>query len=248
VASYLAHKHKPVTGSALAFATETLLDFIKEQNMNGTRLELGDIVAQPAYDRLFSAMTALGATGSRALGEILRTGAAATLSILRARAAGGELAPPRFFGGLMTNEGARASDSPFAVWCGVLAKTAYQLEPQNAGLPELSVGLGIWRWEGPLEPAHVELLAGLIRTLEQKTAPSVWRYQLVNRDRYGPNVLISTNCTLIEVHQLSQGGDWDDLANDFYIRHVGALLEALAQPVGPAKVSLESALYEITGE
>jgi hypothetical protein len=248
VAQYLAHRHKPTAGSANEFASNVLLDFIKEQNMSGIRIELADIVAQPAYDRLHNAMSKLGAIGSRSLGEVLQSQKLNALAALQLRSSGGELAPPRYFGGLMTNDGAKATSSPFALWCGVLAKCAYQLEPQSEGLPELTVGLGIWRWEAALEPEEESLLSDFLCILSQSTAPSLWKYQVIDRDRNGPCILISTSCTLIALHQLAQGRDWDDLANDFYTRHVAALLEALVKPSGMKKMSFEKALREITRE
>jgi hypothetical protein len=207
VAQHLAYKHKPTIGSANAFASNALLDFIKEQKMSGIRIELADIVAQPAYDRLHDAMSKLGTIGSRALAEVLQSQRIAAPAILQMRSSGGELTPPRYFGGLMTNDGAKATISSFALWCGVLAKSAYLLEPQSEGLPELTVGLGIWRWEAALEPEEESLLSDFLRILSQSTAPSLWKYQVIDRDRNGPCILISTSCTLIALHQLAQGRD-----------------------------------------
>ena len=248
VGSYLAHDRIPPRGSALAFMTQGLFAFIKEQNMSGTRIELADIVSQPAYDRLREGMSKLGVRGTKALGESLQTLSGGGLGVLRVRRPGGDLAPPQFFGGVMTADGGKTGDSSFVLWCGVTARAAYELGPRHSGLPELTVGLGIWRYEGALEPEHEALLDRLVIDLNQKTGSSAWQCEVYNRDHNGPCVLVNTRATLMEVHQWAEGGDWDDLASDFYAQRSKVLLEALAQSSDTGATTLDRALYCITGE
>ena len=247
VANYLARDRTQVRGSASEFMAQGLLAFLKEQNMGGTRIELADIVAQPAYDRLREGMSKLGAIGTKALGESLRAIPVDSLDVLRVGRPGGELAPPRFFGGVMTANGETTANSSFVLLCGVIARAAYEFEPRHSDLPELAIGLAIWRYAGALENQQKSLLDKLINDLNQTAESLAWQCEVYERDGYGPCVLVNTRASLMDMYQMAKGEDWDDLVDEFFSQGSKALLEALTLPSDAPATTLVRALYDFTG-
>ncbi|WP_258195340.1 PD-(D/E)XK nuclease family protein [Pseudomonas japonica] len=247
IANYLSQFHKPQRGSALAFMANNLLAFIRDQNMSGTRVDLADIVAQPAYDRLQEGMKNLGAIGTKALSESLRSATVAP-DLLKFRKPSGDLSPPKFFGGVMTPIGGTINESAMVLWCGVIARSAFGLAPIHTGLPELIVGLGIWKYEGDIEPEQEVLLRRFENEpVEQPGLPD-WHVTIHKRDNYGPYVFINSRLSLMDVHQLAQGRDWDDIASDFFHQRTEAMLTILTTPLAEGASTMEQALYAITGE
>lgn len=247
VARYLAQTHKPKNGTALTFMAENLLTFIKDQNMRGTRINLADIVAMPAYDRLQEGMSKLGALGDKALSESLRCAGNAAPAVFQLKKPTGPLAAPSFFGAALTPGAHLTSNSDALLLCGVIARQAYELQPLHAGLPDMVVGLFIWKYEGGLEPEQQSLLEAFVTALNDRLGACAWQLTLHERDAYGPLIEVSSRLSLMDVHHLARGDDWDDIASDFFHQRCAAMLAVLASAPGDGTSTMEKALHAITG-
>ncbi|SDU19549.1 hypothetical protein SAMN04490197_3713 [Pseudomonas orientalis] len=248
VARYLSQTHRPKGGSALAFMASNLLALIKDQNMSGTRIDLADIVALPAFDRLQEGMRKLGAVGLKSLSESLKSAGDAVPAELQFRKPTGPLSPPAFFGGSLTPAARATTDSNLVLLCGVIARPAYELMPAHTGLPDLIVGIGIWKYAGCLEPEQQALLEEFVRSLSDQLGSPNWHLTVHERDSYGPVIEVSSRLSLMDVHYLAKGGDWDDIASDFFHQRCEAMLTILASVTGDGMATMEKALHAITGE
>ncbi|GLO50518.1 hypothetical protein PPUN110474_19180 [Pseudomonas putida] len=248
VARYLSQTHKRSSGSALAFMASSLLTFIKDQNMSGTRIDLADIVVLPAFDRLQEGMRRLGAIASKALSESLRSGGDVAPAKLQFRKPTGPLSPPAFFGGTLTPAARTTTDSSLVFLCGVIARQAYELLPANPGLPDLIVGLGIWKYECGLEPEQRTLLEKFVRSLGDHLGSPDWHLTIHERDAYGPVIEVSSRLSLMGVYHLAKDDDWDDVASDFFHQRCETMLAMLTSLAGDGAVTMETALHALTGE
>jgi hypothetical protein len=52
----------------------------------------------------------------------------------------------------------------------------------------------------------------------------------------------------MDVHHLARGGDWDDIASDFFYQRCEAMLTILTSLTGDGMTTMEKALHAITGE
>lgn len=213
--------------------------------MGGTRIDLSDVTALAAYSRLAQGMAKLGAIATKQLNESV-TGN--SLRVLKVRKSDTGFVPNWFFGSVMTPQGQVTTKSPFVVWAGVLAEDTYELAPQTQGLPELNVGLGVWRLKDALGAEELGIIEALLATLNSTDQTSGWHYKIVNRDKYGPCLLITRSITLIDVHRLANGQDWDDIAADIFNQWSKALLRALQHTTNDGKSNFEQAFYEMTQE
>ncbi|MEE1923357.1 hypothetical protein V0R50_30100 [Pseudomonas sp. 148P] len=229
------------TGSTLHYITRQLMLFLGEHGMNGTRIALEDITVYPAYQRLMQGLSNLGRIASNRLSIELP---AAGLQVLKAPRGGsnGEFVWPHFHGGILSNGGIRCYDAQFILWSGVVAGEVYEhLKPATEGIPDLSVGFGLWVWDQA--QAGEEILKEVLAALNKRT-PTPWTLEPHPREKYGPIYLISARRSLVDLHVQANGGDLDDSAADFFEIHCRALTAVLSHTLSDGN-SRESCLLKL---
>jgi hypothetical protein len=212
---------KPVA-EPLKYWTRHLITFIEEQHMNGTRIALSDLIAIPAYERLQEGMRGLASLARKALASLNQNHAWDDFKIPHGGTSG-ELSEPQFFGGLLTQGGIKANDSSCIVWLGVLAKPAYEIAPHINGIPELSVGLGLWTEHVPTSPECIALRDQLQQQLAGLTPNMAWQDYNAEDDFFA--LIARTRLSLIELHQQAAEDFWDDAAQSFFATAGKALFE-----------------------
>ncbi|RPD95731.1 hypothetical protein EGN69_08735 [Pseudomonas monteilii] len=130
----------------------------------------------------------------------------------------------------LTNDGFKCHDAQIILWSGTLAGKVYEyIGPFTAGIPDLSVGIGLWFNEEVQEEARSYLLALCEKLNAQQNG--TWMLDIHSRDGRGPIILLSTRRSLIDSHVQAAGGDLDDIANEFFSTHSKSLLIELSSPL-----------------
>ncbi|NIE74143.1 hypothetical protein F3J45_06775 [Pantoea sp. Ap-967] len=229
--------------SALNYLTEQLKKFLGDNSMNGTRIDLADITAYPAYQRLTQGLSGLGRIADNCLRiELQRT----HLDKLRAPrgGSGGDFIWPTFCGLTLTNDGFKCHDAQLILWSGTIAGEVYDyIGPLTAGIPDLSVGIGLWFNEEIRQEAR-DYLLGLCEKLNIHESDK-WVLEIHSRDGRGPIVLLSTRRSLIDLHVQAAGGDLDDIASEFFSTHNNSLVAELSLPLMAAGKSTDQFLFEM---
>ncbi|TWR82456.1 PDDEXK family nuclease [Pseudomonas saxonica] len=214
--------------SAFNYIGLKVTQHMKEIGMAGTHFELSDIVVLPAYERLHQGMTQLGSIAKRELSQSLVAINSTTDGFPLQHAHLGELTPPTFFGAALSYEGQKASASSLLVWAGVLSKTCYDISPASEGLPELSIGFGVWGdsidFVGPDEALISQLELSIPSGTDGK-----WAWHVDTQAYNGaPIYIFSTRLTFIDIFGMTNGKDWDETAQMFFKVRSQELLGALS--------------------
>lgn len=202
---------------ALKYWTRHLIAFIEENQMNGTRIALSDLIAIPAYERLQDGMRGLAAIARKELTTLCKGYAWGDFKVPHGWTSG-EFNEPQFFGGLLTPGGVKANDSSRIVWLGILAKPAYGIGPHIDGIPELSVGIALWTEQSPSAPECVSLRDQLQQRLAALTPNMGWEvdWQDHAADDEIFALVARARLSLIELHQQTGEDFWDDAAQSFF--------------------------------
>lgn len=203
----------------LAYWTRNLIQFLEEYEMNGTKIELGDIVVIPAYKRLQEGMRALSALGHRELRCFAEGQNWHNLKVPHGGGSG-DFVEPHYYGQIMTPSGIKAPSSNIILWAGILAAPAYEvIRPSVDEVPELSVGLGVWANESTNSQPDLNL-NNLQNTLNAATPNMVWSVV------WEENVLlVRTAMPLLSIYQQTGGDFWDGPVSSFFRKSCQALLE-----------------------
>lgn len=229
--------------SALNYLTRQLTLFLGENGMNGTRIALEDITAFPAYQRLTQGLTGLGKIAENHLKLALQNVDLRELKAPRGGASGDFIAPS-FFGWTLSNGGSKSHDACLVLWSGTVAGEMYHyIKPATAGIPELSVGIGLWC--DPITDEDRAHLDAIVRQLNLMPAVQ-WDLCIYPRNDEGPVILLSARRSLIDAHVQSAGCDLDDIAGEFYQAHCAALFHVLSLPMPSSDKSVEQYLYHLT--
>jgi len=229
--------------STLNYLTKQLTRFLGDNGMNGTRIDLADITAYPAYQRLTQGLTGLG----RVADNCLRIEFQGTrLEQLRAPrgGSGGDFIWPTFCGLTLTNDGSKCHDAQLILWSGTLAGKVYEyIGPLTDGIPDLSVGIGLWFNQEIRQEARSYLVALCDKLNSQ--AKGKWALDIHSRDGRGPMILLSTRRSLIDLHVQAVGGDLDDIASEFFSTHSNSLLVELSVPLLETGKRADQFLFEM---
>lgn len=211
--------------------------------MNGTRIALSDIIAYPAYQRLKEGLSILGRIASGRMGRSLQSVDLQQLKTPRA-SADDHFVWPQYQGLVLSEGGITCTEACFVAWGGVVNDAIYEfLTPTTAGIPDISVGLGLWCTQAA--PEAELLMASLLNSLSEITQTQ-WNLSTFYRDGgYGPVLLLSAQRSLIDLHVQANGGDLDQIVADFVDLHGQAVLEVLAQRFDNDE-SLDSRLLALT--
>lgn len=229
--------------SALNYLTKQLKKFLGDNGMNGTRIDLADITAYPAYQRLTQGLSGLGRVADNCLRIELQ---GARLEKLRAPrgGSGGDFIWPTFCGLTLTNDGFKCHDAQLILWSGTLTGKVYEyIGPFTDGIPDLSVGIGLWFNEEVQQEARSYLLALCEKLNSQEKG--AWVLDIHSRDGKGPIILLSTRRSLIDLYVQAAGGDLDDIASEFFSTHSNSLLVELSAPLLEAGKSADQFLFEM---
>ncbi|MBV2133292.1 hypothetical protein KRX52_10845 [Pseudomonas sp. MAP12] len=249
VERYLRHfsDHSPAAlPSALDYLTRQLTLFLGENGMSGTRIALEDITAYPAYQRLTEGLYSLGKIAENQLKLALQH---VDMQSLRAPRGGGSGAysSPKFFGWTLTNDGLKPDDAHLILWSGIVAYDIYgYVNPRTPGIPDLSVGVGLWCGAEQVGEADRDFLSALVKQLNDRQHVVEWRLEASDWRDYGHVFLVSARRALIEVHVQAGGDDLDDIASEFFRTQCAALLEVLSAPAADRDMHVESYLRSLT--
>lgn len=251
VERYLRHfpDPSPAIPSALDYLTRQLTLFLGENGMSGTRIALEDITAYPAYQRLTEGLYGLGKIAENQLKLALQH---VDLQSLRAPRGGGSgnFVSPIFFGWTLTNEGLKPDDAHLILWSGIVAGEIYgHIKPQTAGIPDLSVGIGLWCGPDQVSEHDREALQALLDQLNQRQSVARWSLGISDwwQHREGGHVIqLCARRALIEVHIQAGGDDLDDIASEFFRTQCAALLEVLSAPAAGHDTPVEPYLRRLT--
>jgi hypothetical protein len=220
------HHSSSISISALNYLTQQLTRFLGDNGMNGTRIDLADITAYPAYQRLTEGLTGLGRIADNCLRIEFQGVNLEQLRVPRG-GSGGDFISPAFCGLTLTNGGYKCHDAQVILWSGTVAGKIYEyLKPVTEGIPDLSVGIGLWFNEVIQEDAR-NYLEALCNKLNSHTT-GTWTLEVHSRDGRGPIILLSTRRSLIDLHVQAAGGDLDDIASEFFSTHSKPLLVGLS--------------------
>lgn len=213
------------TTEVLNYWTNNLIEFLKDHGMTGTRIVLSDIIALPAFQRLQKGLRGLAAIARKEFISLTDDQAWRSFRVPRGGVSG-DFNEPQFFGISMTSNGIRAHESCFVLWCGILASSAYQLSPHIDGIPELSVGFGVWT-DLPLnDQGCISLTATLRHELNMLTPNMKWTVDWRATDEQNSDgiLFVHTQLSLIELHKQAGDDFWDDQARLFFKTASFALL------------------------
>lgn len=234
--------------SALDYLTRQLTLFLGENGMSGTRIALEDITAYPAYQRLTEGLGSLGTIAGNQLKLALQQ---VDLQSLKAPFGGGSgyFTWPIFFGWTLTNEGLKPDDAHFILWSGIVADDIYgHIKPLTAGIPDLSVGIGLWCRPNQVSEYDRDALQALVDQLNQRQSVARWSLGISNWQRHegGHVIQLCARRALIEVHVQAGGDDLDDIAGEFFRTQCAALLEVLSAPAAVCDMYVEPYLRSLT--
>jgi hypothetical protein len=251
VERYLHHfaGHSPAGfPSALDYLTRQLTLLLGDNGMSGTRIALEDITAYPAYQRLTEGLGNLGKVAENQLKIALQQ---VDLQNLKAPRGGGSgyFTWPIFFGWTLTNEGLKPDDAHLILWSGIVADDIYgHITPLTAGIPDLSVGIGLWCGPDQVGEHDREALQAMVDQLNQKQTVASWSLGITQWQRRdgGHVIQLCVRRSLIEVHVQAGGGDLDDIANEFFRTQCAALIEVLSAPAAGSDTGVEPYLRSLT--
>lgn len=229
--------------AGLDYLNNNLIAFLGVNGMNGTRIDLADITAYPAYRRLTDGLTGLGRIAENRLKIELQGAILQQLKAPRG-GGGGDFVWPIFCGWTLSNGGFKCHDAQLILWSGTVAEPIYDyIKPFTEGIPDLSVGVGLW---------FVEELTGeyesYIRTfLDRLNAQSFgkWQLDLHNRDGRGPILLIYIRRSLLDIHVQAAGNDLDDIAGEFFSVNCKALIGELSAFASTTGKSVDQTLFDM---
>ena len=207
--------------SALMHWTGLLVGFLEDLKMTGTRIDLSDIIALPAFNRLKDGLRGLGFIAQKQLRDVRQNMSVEERHGLDVPHGGtsGEFNEPNFFGILMTSKGKKTDDASFVFWSGILAGCPYGIAPHIDGIPELSVGFGVWTERSFEDSDHLEMEETIKEYMNKNTTNIAWHppqwSPWESDDRKG-RLVFQTQFSLIELHQAAKGGFWDDQALAFF--------------------------------
>lgn len=210
--------------STLDYFTKQLSLFLRENGMNGTRIALQDITAYPAYQRLTEGLYGLGCIAENQLKLAIQHIDMNQLKAPRG-GSGGDFVWPAFFGWTLCDHGYTPHDAHFILWSGTISGEIYNhIKPTTAGIPDLSVGIGLW-----CKPISEEIQDWLDEQVKNLNSLSLtpWILRIHHREEHGPIILLYARRSLIDVHIQADGGDFDDIAGEFFKTHIIALLKVL---------------------
>ncbi|AZF16988.1 hypothetical protein [Pseudomonas sp. R3-18-08] len=229
--------------SALNYLTKQLKKFLGDNGMNGTRIDLADITAYPAYQRLTQGLSGLGRVADNCLRIALQGTSLEKLRTPRG-GSGGDFIWPTFCGLTLTNDGFKCREAQLILWSGTLTGKVYEyIGPFTDGIPDLSVGIGLWFNEEVQQEARSYLLALCEKLNSQEKG--AWVLDIHSRDGRGPIILLSTRRSLIDLHVQAAGCDLDDIASEFFSTHSNSLLVELSAPLLEAGKSADQFLFEM---
>ncbi|WP_439852225.1 hypothetical protein [Pseudomonas syringae] len=229
--------------SALNYLTNQLKKFLGDNDMNGTRIDLADITAYPAYQRLTRGLAGLGKAADSCLRTEFQGAHLEKLRVPRG-GSGGDFISPTFCGLTLTNDGFKCHDAQLILWAGTLTGKVYEyIGPFTDGIPDLSVGIGLWFYEDVRQEASDYLIA----LCEKLNSPEkgTWVLETHSRDGRGPIILLSIRRSLIDLHVQAAGGDLDDIASEFFSTHSKSLLIELSAPHLETGRSADQFLFEM---
>ncbi|MBD8577543.1 hypothetical protein IFU04_25230 [Pseudomonas syringae] len=229
--------------SALNYLTKQLKKFLGDNGMNGIRIDLADITAYPAYQRLTQGLSGLGRVADNRLRIELQGASLEKLRVPRG-GSGGDFIGPAFCGLTLTNDGFKCHDAQLILWSGTLTGKVYEyIGPFTDGIPDLSVGIGLWFNEEVPQDARSYLLALCEKLNSQEKG--TWVLDIHSRHGRGPIILLSTRRSLIELHVQAAGGDLDDIASEFFSICSNSLLVELSLPLLETGKSADQFLFEM---
>lgn len=229
--------------SALNYLTQQLTRFLGDNGMNGTRIDLADITAYPAYQRLTEGLTGLGRIADNCLRIEFQGANLEQLRVPRG-GSGGDFISPAFCGLTLTNGGYKCHDAQLILWSGTVAGKIYEyLKPVTDGIPDLSVGIGLWFYQVIQEEVR-NYLEALCNKLNSQ-AKGKWTLEVHSRDGRGPIILLSTRRSLIDLHVQAAGGDLDDIASEFFATQSKSLLVELSTPLPESGKPADQFLFEM---
>ena len=238
-------------GTALDYVSEQFLAFIGEYDMSGTRLDLNDVVAIAPYRRLLTGMRGLGSIATRAFSlKMQDITARRSVENMRFPHLNGmaKFAEPNFFGSILTPDGKKTDDSMFIVWAGVIGDEVYDhITPEILGLPELSVGFGVWMPDAELSEKFMVVLDQLVALLNEGNVGMTWQWNFVPAAHGHVAVKVSVQRSLIDVHNQARGEDWDDIAAEFFRMNLDVMFSRLSIPVAGTEKSFFSAVRMCAG-
>lgn len=212
--------------AVLKYWTRHFTAYLEETGMDGTRIALSDIIAMPAFERLRDGMRKLGSLAHRELTECAGGSTWRYCSVPHG-VTSGEFNEPQFFGVLMTKNRAKADDADLILWAGVLATTTYEVVPHIAGIPELSVGFGVWT-DRPLDDSEGIAAAATIKEqLGEQTPNMEWNCEWKPSTSYDPEVgavIVHARLSLVELHHQAAGDFWDEPARSFFTTACNAVI------------------------
>lgn len=213
-----AASHLFSAATTLGYFSEHFVEFLEENSMSGTRIDLDDIIALPAYERLTSGLKKLGEIASRTLQEEIRLVETSVLSEPHGGTSG-DFGSPNFFGRIMTDDGKKAHDSMFVLWCGVISSPMYGvIRPDTNGIPDISAGMGVWASKSKMVSENGQnIIDGLVTDLNKLSNIS-WQTKTSQDPNSDDRVVceVYARRSLIDVYRQADGGDWDDAVRDFF--------------------------------
>lgn len=229
--------------STLDYFTRQLTLFLGENGMSGTRIALQDITAYPAYQRLTEGLYGLGSIAENRLKQAFLQVDLQQIKAPRG-GSGGDFIWPVFYGWTLCNGGYTPHDARLILWSGTVAGEIYKsIKPATVGIPDLSVGIGLWC--NPLSEEEQCCLNELVHQLNSLSLTQ-WSFSVQNRIGYGPIILLYTRRSLIEVHVQADGGDFDDIAGEFFQIHCTALLKVLSTQLPETNKSVAQYMLDLT--
>ncbi|MGN7741547.1 hypothetical protein ACTJKT_16320 [Pseudomonas sp. 22526] len=243
--------HNACKDTALNYVSEKFLAFIGEYDMNGTRLDLNDVVAITPYKRLLVGMRRLGAIATRAFSlKMQDTTARCSVENMRVPHPNGmaKFAEPNFFGSILTPNGKKTDDSMFIIWAGVIGDEVYDhIKPEILGLPELSVGFGVWIPDPMLNEKLMCALDQLVLLFNEENVSRTWQWSYEPIDHEYTVVKVCTQRSLTDVHNQARGGDWDDIAAEFFRMNLDVMFNGFSISAAGTEKSFFSALRASAG-
>lgn len=205
--------------------------------MGSIDLREDDIIAFPAVRRLDKAFEQLKALAVR---ETTRALVSANDGLCLSPCGDGNsrgyCRPPWFYGELITPAGVKYNDVNFVAWAGVRTAEVDWIEPLDADVPELTVGLAVWcecpSFEGP-DVTELDTFEEIVSAI----SPGPWEWQRIGRPGVGPVMIFSVRVPFTKVLTQVHCSGWDDWASSFYRVNLKALIEALKAPCGDKNYS-----------
>jgi len=204
------------SGTRLEYVTRLLIEFLEDQSMTGARIELSEITAIPAYDALIEGCVKLGRIAAQVI-KLMDTAPNRQTLGKPHGGSSGKFTWPNYFGEVRTPNGTKPDDVATILWCGVLARPAYEIEPATVGLPELSVGIAFWGDRATLSAGAEAEVQQIAASLERATPNMLWKYGIPDHPKNQGEVVgfLRTDRSFIDVYKEASTGFWDQPVKDF---------------------------------